>query len=111
MPTAAFGVVPRAVLLDQQLGHAALRLYALLATYADERFEAHPTTDQLRADMGLSDVRNIRALLSQLEAGGHLERTPRFGANGVQMGSTYRLLIPVGRQVEIPGQKYSNVGG
>jgi len=105
MPASAFGVVPRAVLLDQQLGHAALRLYALLATYADERFECHPTADQLRTDMGLGDVRNVRALLSQLEACGYLERRPRFGANGVQLGSAFLLHIAVGNQQRIPGQE------
>lgn len=103
MEGSCFGMVPRAVLTDQSLGHAAVRLYGVLASYANQRFECWPSQDTLRTDLGLSDVRGVRTLIGQLEAAGYLVRRARFGANGVQVGCLYRLCISVGTQQTVPG--------
>lgn len=103
MEGSCFGMVPRAVLTDQSLGHAAVRLYGVLASYANQRFECWPSQDTLRSDLGLSDVRGVRTLIGQLEAAGYLVRRARFGANGVQVGCLYRLCISVGIQQTVPG--------
>ena len=103
MEGSCFGMVPRAVLTDQSLGHAAVRLYGVLASYANQRFECWPSQDTLRADLGLSDVRGVRTLIGHLEAAGYLVRRPRFGANGIQVGCLYRLCISVGNQQTVPG--------
>jgi hypothetical protein len=104
----AFGMVPFAILTDTNLGHASVRLYGILAAYANRVFECWPSKETLAKDMGVKDARSIRYALQELEQAGYIERTVLTN-NGMCTGCSYRLLVQVGRtQQNQPGRKTSD---
>jgi hypothetical protein len=97
MNGSAFGMVPFQVLTDTDLGHAAVRLYGILAAYANRVFECWPSQETLAKDMGVKDARNVRTVLKELEEAGYIERVLRHNGDGMRAGCIYRLLIQIGK--------------
>lgn len=96
MSGGAFAMIPRAVLTNRQIGHAAIVLYGILGTYANSEFECWPSQETLRRDMGVKDARSIRFGLAELEDAGLIQRRARIGQKGLRVGTLYRLCIEVG---------------
>jgi len=67
-----FGQVPASVVADPRLSASAVRVYAALATYADEHGDAWPGQDQLARDAAWNDARYIRQHLHGLVEHGYV---------------------------------------
>ena len=87
MSGGAFAMIPRAVLTNRQIGHAAIVLYGILGTYANSEFECWPSQETLRRDMGVKDARSIRFGLAELEDAGLIQRRARIGQKGLRVGT------------------------
>lgn len=91
MSGAAFGMCPRSVITDRKLGNAAVRLYALLTTYANADGECWPSQTTLANDLGLTSRRMVVRLMADLQAAGHVQSSFRKDEFGRRSGCVYRL--------------------
>lgn len=91
MSGTAFGMCPRSVITDRKLGNAAVRLYALLTTYANADGECWPSQTTLANDLGLTSRRMVVRLMADLQAAGHVQSSFRKDEFGRRAGCVYRL--------------------
>lgn len=91
MSGTAFGMCPRSVITDRKLGNAAVRLYALLTTYANADGECWPSQTTLANDLGLTSRRMVVRLMADLQAAGHVQSSFRKDEFGRRSGCVYRL--------------------
>lgn len=98
-----FAQVPDWIITDPRISHGAMRLYALLARYANGDSEAWPKRKTLAAEMpgrssgehGVS-LTSIDKWISELVQAGALTRDLRFRDNGMQTSTLYTVeMIPV----------------
>ena len=98
-----FAQVPDWIITDPRISHGAMRLYALLARYANGDSEAWPKRKTLAAEIpgrssgehGVS-LTSIDKWISELVQAGALTRDLRFRDNGMQTSTLYTVeMIPV----------------
>ena len=103
-----FGMVPRQLITDRKIGHAAKTLYAALATYANADGECWPSHETLCNDLGIKDSRTLRVGLKELEEGGYIVRAARRSKDGMQIGNFYKLCFKAGRSEHKAGELFSS---
>jgi hypothetical protein len=82
-------------LLDSTVSDKALRLYAVLARYADKEHHAHPSRRKLAERMHCSPD-SVDRVLKELQMAGAIEVDNRFDEDGHQTSNDY-ILRPGGR--------------
>jgi len=87
----SFGVIASTIMRDPSLSPQAKALYALYATYADEKGYCWPSTSTVSEALGIS-VNTTQRLIKELVQNGVIDRSPQYGATGVQVSSSTRLL-------------------
>lgn len=86
-----YAVIPEWV-LDADISAQAVRLYAVLRRYADQRsMLAHPSRRTLATRMHVASTRTVDAALAELQELGAVETFDRFRDDGSQTSSGYRI--------------------
>lgn len=87
-----YAVIPEWV-LDAPISAQAVRLYAVLRRYADQRTQhAHPKRTTLAARLQVKSVRTVDSAVAELVALGALETFPRYSEDGDRTSNGYRVL-------------------
>jgi len=107
--TGPFAIVPE-WLIDAKISDRALRLYCILARYADANGDAFPARSTLAERMRCAE-RTVDAALAALIEAGALTVEPRQRANGSQTSNRYRLRrvqVARGGSSQLPPQNESH---
>lgn len=86
-----FVLVPEA-LVDSDLSDAAVRIYLVLATYADRARASFPSIATIGERAGNKARRTVQRAIDELVRAGAVRVEPRTARNGRQTSNLYRLL-------------------
>lgn len=87
-----FSQIPEWVAVSE-LSDQAVRLYLVLANYADRDGRSYPSRKTLAADMGKKSISSISAALDELRRYGAIQVTPRYFENSNGRRSSYYTLV------------------
>ena len=85
----------------------ALRVYGVLARYANHEGEAWPRRARIAAETELSE-KAVSAMLTHLESEGWIERR-RAGKGKMRVGNVYRIITPAERDARRANELRSDV--
>lgn len=96
-----FAIIPQWILFAD-ISPQAIRLYAVLRTYADNKTnESYPSRASLANDMKVASTRTVDAAIKELVGIGALKVTARRTDTGDQTSNLYTLISTAPRQVGV----------
>lgn len=105
-----FAVIPAVIIDDQRVGHAAVRVYAMLATHATPEGWAWPALGLLASRLG-NTRQAVQQQIRELEKYGYIRTEPMTRSDGSQGANRYFLVFDnLGNRREPVGSD-STVGG
>ena len=106
----AFAAIPERAVKDRQLGNAAFRVLAAIASYADQDGRCFPSLRRIGEDLGYSK-QAIHRQVKVLIAAGYVTQQRRRSRNGSESSSHYQILHQAaesggrGRQHEVDSRQ------